>query len=227
MVAQTRALKPANSMSGLADWFASRGVRRRLSCETATTVHGARFLYLDEGLIQIDFTIEDGRLPRQSAALFFEHEVLDVAAMRFLPRSALRALGRDAHYIRIDDAQLADTHVPIELTDRIGAFTGRLARQMIASSTLDIDERLCTLLVKLGLRIGARQGGCIQFDLPMSRDAMAAVLGVRSESLSRAMTRIKTSGLIKLHGRSHVTVPDWDALCARSPIANLVIAANR
>jgi len=217
----------ATSTSGtIATWFESRGTYHRLERDAASSVRSGRLLYLARSILQFDFAITDNGTCRKSTALMFEGEVVDLEALRFVPRGTVRALGQDAEYWISEMRDTAETRLPPEVLDRLGRFTGRLARQTITNATLDIEERLCTLLVKFAVRLGVRANDCVHFDLPMSRDAMATVLGVRSESLSRAISQAKSSGLIGLDGRSHVTVRDWSALCAKSPISDLVIAAN-
>lgn len=212
--------------SALAAWFVRHGTRHHLKQDVAHSVRDGRLLYLAQGILQIDFAPCDGGSPQKSAALLFEREVLDLGAFKFVPRGSFRAIGPHAEFFIAGSRQVMENPPPLEVLEALGAFTGRLARQSIANTTLDIEERLCTLLVALGVRIGTRENDCVEFDFLMSRDAMAALLGVRSESLSRAISQARESGLIKLDGRSHVTVPDWMALCAKSRLSDFVIAAN-
>jgi len=209
------------------EWFERRGpafvVKQQGLAESLT----GRLLYLAHGTLQVDFTITEGGAAQRSTTLLFQDEILDLSLLRIMPRSTLRAIGADALYYLATEEHVAGVQNANDLLERAGAITGRLARQKTVSATCTIEGQLCTLLVELGARFGVRSGREVHFDLPLSRDVMAAVIGVRPESLSRAFSHAKASGLIQLTGRSHVAVPDWEALCAKSPIAELVIAANR
>jgi CRP/FNR family transcriptional regulator len=50
--------------------------------------------------------------------------------------------------------------------------------------------------------------GRVQFDLPLSREAMADYLGLTLETVSRQISALKRDGVISLEGKRHVTVPD-------------------
>jgi len=48
----------------------------------------------------------------------------------------------------------------------------------------------------------------VEFDLPLTREAMADYLGLTLETVSRQMSALKRDGVIRLAGKRHVTVPD-------------------
>jgi CRP/FNR family transcriptional regulator len=52
------------------------------------------------------------------------------------------------------------------------------------------------------------------FDLPLSRADIADYLGLTIETVSRQLTRLKTSGVIRLVNHRLIQVPDLDALSA-------------
>ncbi|WP_336314448.1 helix-turn-helix domain-containing protein [Sphingobium sp. AntQ-1] len=64
-------------------------------------------------------------------------------------------------------------------------------------------------------RIGgysASANGPVTFDLPLSRGAIADVLGLTIETVSRQMTKLKMAGVIALPGGRAVTILKRDAL---------------
>ncbi|MEI4473508.1 transcriptional regulator FnrL [Frigidibacter sp. MR17.24] len=83
------------------------------------------------------------------------------------------------------------------------------AREKIASLLAIIARRDATL------RLTSPQGR-INFDLPLTREAMADYLGLTLETVSRQISALKRDGVIELEGKRHVTVPDFDELLAEA-----------
>jgi CRP/FNR family transcriptional regulator len=54
--------------------------------------------------------------------------------------------------------------------------------------------------------------GQIEFDLPLTREAMADYLGLTLETVSRQISALRKIGVISLRGKRHVTIPDLDLL---------------
>nr|WP_244900039.1 Crp/Fnr family transcriptional regulator [Roseovarius aestuarii] len=57
----------------------------------------------------------------------------------------------------------------------------------------------------------AREGR-LEFDLPLTREAMANYLSLTLETVSRQISVLKRDGVIQLQGKRHVIVPDLDRL---------------
>jgi CRP/FNR family transcriptional regulator, anaerobic regulatory protein len=81
----------------------------------------------------------------------------------------------------------------------------KTAREKIASLLAIIARRDSSLRL-------AYVAGRVQFDLPLSREAMADYLGLTLETVSRQMSALKREGLIVLAGKRHVTIPDFARL---------------
>ena len=79
-------------------------------------------------------------------------------------------------------------------------------------------EKIATLLSIIVRRDasvshGGRRGqGPIEFDLPLTREAMADYLGLTLETVSRQISALRKAGVISLRGKRHVTVPDLERL---------------
>lgn len=52
----------------------------------------------------------------------------------------------------------------------------------------------------------------MQFELPLTREAMSEYLGLTLETVSRQMSGLKRDGVILLEGKRQIVVPDFDAL---------------
>ncbi|MFY9468330.1 MAG: Crp/Fnr family transcriptional regulator, partial [Lentibacter algarum] len=81
----------------------------------------------------------------------------------------------------------------------------KTAREKIASLLSIIARRDATLNL-------AGVEGPLEFDLPLTREAMADYLGLTLETVSRQVNALKRDGVIDLVGKRHVLVPDFDRL---------------
>lgn len=52
----------------------------------------------------------------------------------------------------------------------------------------------------------------VEFDLPLTREAMANYLGLTLETVSRQVSALKRDSVILLHGKRHISVPDMGRL---------------
>ena len=81
----------------------------------------------------------------------------------------------------------------------------KTAREKIASLLTIIARR------NASLNLGKAEGS-LEFDLPLTREAMADYLGLTLETVSRQVSALKKDGVIELKGKRHVIVPDFDRL---------------
>jgi CRP/FNR family transcriptional regulator len=81
----------------------------------------------------------------------------------------------------------------------------KTAREKIASLLAIIARRDASLKV-------APVGGTLEFDLPLTREAMADYLGLTLETVSRQVSALKREGVIALEGKRHICVPSFDRL---------------
>lgn len=73
-------------------------------------------------------------------------------------------------------------------------------------------EKVASFLNVLAQRVGAKEPGQICFDLPMSRMDIGDFLGLTVETVSRAFTRLRKSGVIELPNPHRVCVLQSEAL---------------
>ncbi|MBU2981556.1 Crp/Fnr family transcriptional regulator [Lentibacter algarum] len=85
----------------------------------------------------------------------------------------------------------------------------KTAREKIASLLSIIARRDATLHMKAG-------SDSFEFDLPLTREAMADYLGLTLETVSRQISALKRDGVIGLQGKRHVLVPDFERLLAEA-----------
>ncbi len=101
------------------------------------------------------------------------------------------------------------------------AFLNHAARDMqevgdfyLRIVTGSVRSRLSFFLLKLAESLGSMDGGSLLIDLPLSYKEVASMIGVRPESLSRAMGKIKAEGLAEF-GRGLVRVFEPDIFLAK------------
>lgn len=80
---------------------------------------------------------------------------------------------------------------------------------MVRAAALSNEDRLADLLRALAHRLGrVGQDGRLRAELPVSREQMAGMLGVRPETLSRLIKRLQTHSEIVITGREVTLWPD-------------------
>ena len=83
---------------------------------------------------------------------------------------------------------------------------------LLRASALPIRARLAHLLLTLKDRYGAvDDSGVLRLDLPLARQDMAALLGVRPETITRTMHALEEDGVVTFAGRA-AAIPDLDLL---------------
>jgi CRP-like cAMP-binding protein len=91
---------------------------------------------------------------------------------------------------------------------------GAMQEHLTTLGRTSARERVASFLVVLMRRVGCRDEGGLHVDLPMGRADIAGFLGLRTETVSRAFTDFRQSGLIALPSAQHVTILKPEALAA-------------
>jgi CRP/FNR family transcriptional regulator len=71
-------------------------------------------------------------------------------------------------------------------------------------------ERMASFLIMMAERY--RTDRAYEVELPMTRSDIADYLGLTVETVCRTLSRLKSDGLISLHGVGHITIRDRDAV---------------
>lgn len=85
----------------------------------------------------------------------------------------------------------------------------KTAREKIASLLMIIARRDAALPKRL-----PKDG--MEFDLPLTREAMADYLGLTLETVSRQISALKKAGVIQLQGKRQVHIPDLQRLVSET-----------
>ncbi|WSG98357.1 Crp/Fnr family transcriptional regulator (plasmid) [Rhizobium johnstonii] len=73
-------------------------------------------------------------------------------------------------------------------------------------------EKVASLLYLIATHAEPQTATSTDFDLPLSRTEIADFLGMTIETVSRQMTRLRKSGVIRIENFRHIIVPDMDEL---------------
>jgi CRP-like cAMP-binding protein len=101
----------------------------------------------------------------------------------------------------------------------------RRAIHIAAIGQFDCQQKVATFLLELALRTGTPSpgGSGVVFDMPLSRTEIADYLGLNADTLSRTMSRLRSSGVLNHTKRNRAVLRDFRALAALSPAARALI----
>lgn len=114
---------------------------------------------------------------------------------------------------RRDFDRFAREHPALEhkLLERTLSELDRTRKWMLLLGRMNAEQKLASFLLQSEERAGgADENG--SFDLQLSRQQIADILGLTIETVSRQLTRMKAEGLIDLPSRRTVTILDRQAL---------------
>ncbi|MDC7742014.1 MULTISPECIES: Crp/Fnr family transcriptional regulator [Rhizobium] len=116
---------------------------------------------------------------------------------------------------------------PRNLLDRMISETPELQRSLHDQALKELDaarewmltlgrrtaeEKVASLLHLIATHAEPQRATSAAFDLPLSRAEIADFLGLTIETVSRQMTRLRKSGVIRIENFRHIIVPDMDEL---------------
>lgn len=168
-----------------------------------------------EGAVKLYRLLPDGR--RQITGFLFQGDFLGLGgrttasftAEALTPLQACRF--RRADFDRLLNALPALEHRLVALA---GDELMAAQEQIVLLGRKTAKERLASFLVRLAERQLLLGGTVNQVHLPMTRLDIADYLGLTIETVSRVMTQLKTSGLIRLLPGNEIALSDIDALRA-------------
>lgn len=82
---------------------------------------------------------------------------------------------------------------------------------MLLLGSMKAEERLAAFLLNLSQRFAARGYSALEFNLRMTREEIGSYLGLKLETISRALSRFQQDGLIEVRHK-HVRINDPERL---------------
>jgi CRP/FNR family transcriptional regulator len=222
-VARPVAVAPASSFwresLSVMDQYITHG-RRMVRADEEIYQCGQNFdtLYLiNSGLFKIVNLTPDGR--EQPAGLYFKGDWLGFDG---IPngRHGCSAIALDIGEIwtiRYDTLLQASVKEPRLMRVVLAAMSAQLARNrdaMLSMGTLAADARVGDFLLQWANSLAERGLRTDQFNVHMTRAEMGNYLGMRLESVSRALSRLARCGVIEFNekGRRDISIPSLSAL---------------
>jgi CRP-like cAMP-binding protein len=198
--------------------------RQRLTFDGA---QGEVVYVLRNGLLAIE-AFPPGK-PRQILSLIYPGDIVRRSQLPDLPAATLTALSSSEIWrfpvATFDALVTANPPAIRHVMKKLATQQARSALHASIVGGLTGDERFASLLIELGLRLPSSGAAARIFDMPLSRADVADHLALNPDTLSRITSRFKARGLLSTTG-GHVSLPDWTALCAASPIASTLQALH-
>lgn len=101
----------------------------------------------------------------------------------------------------------------LELLKVVAADPGPMQAPLLRSPLIPAARRLAHLLLLLKDRHARTTGGGATLDLPVNKGSIAALIGIRPETVSRLFQQLDGAGICTLR-RSRITIPDVTRLAA-------------
>jgi len=168
-----------------------------------------------EGAVKLYRLLPDGR--RQITGFLFQGDFLGLGSrgLSTVTAEALTPL-QACRFKRGDFDQLLNAMPALEhrLVSLAGDELMAAQEQIVLLGRKTAKERLASFLIRLGERQQQLGGEQHHVVLPMTRLDIADYLGLTIETVSRVMTQLKTSGLIRLLPANDIEITDPDRLRA-------------
>lgn len=194
--------------------------RRKVRADERIYLNGDCFkkIYLiHAGLFKILNVTSDGR--EQPAGLFFKGDWLgfDGIPTGKYSCSAIALDAGELWTIEYERLLQLSAKEPIVLRLMIAAISAQLAQNrdvMLSMSKLPADSRVCDFLLQWAHCLEDRGLRTDQFNVYLTRADIGRYLGLRLESVSRALSKLAKQGLIEFNerGRREISIPNLDAM---------------
>lgn len=112
----------------------------------------------------------------------------------------------------VDGTSPEDTEFLKTMSDYDHTQLARLAVHSVGLGRLDGTERICQFLADMARRQGRGRETDVEVSLPMSRDDIADYLGLKAETVSRLLGRIRKANLAIFESPTRCLIPNVDAL---------------
>ena len=204
-------------------------MRARRRQQLATATGNAEAIYIvRSGLLMLQTTAPDRH--RQILELHYPGDIIRAALAPPLSALALSA-SAPSELWRLPASSFemlvgAESELGLHLNRQLADQHARTILHVASIGGLSGEERVASFLIEVGLRLGTRSANGVSFEMPLSRTDVADYLALNADTLSRIMSRLKARGLVTPMGRGCALLPDWDGLCASSPVADAVLALH-
>lgn len=185
---------------------------------TDRSTNGCRFWTVKRGTGAISRVLRDGR--RQLVSIETTGSVVSGTMATDDNESSLEALTDceicDIHFSPTARELHEDPQFVRLRGDLIEKRVQRSAVHLSVLGRLDSHERVIFFLASMAAKAG-RSGQLVS--LPMSREDIADYLGLNTDSVSRILTHLRKTGLVRFHSPTEYSLSDWSSIKRRLPIS--------
>jgi CRP/FNR family transcriptional regulator, anaerobic regulatory protein len=213
----TDALEHLPQPSGL-DW--SHAFSRRCHDRQILFYEGDQKVWVyrvESGAVCLYRVFADGR--RHIFEFRFPNDVIGLGQSDKCPLTA-QVLGttrlKCLDFKRLHDAAAQDANVAMQLYSAISSELEAMGDHLVAICRQDSVGRIASFLLTLSLRNGSRSPNIL--NLPMTRGEVADFLGMKTETVSRALTKLSQLEMIEVRGRSKINIKDIHRLDRLAPM---------
>ena len=181
--------------------------RRRIKCGEPLYHAGENFtsIYIIRtGFFRSTMTLEDGR--EQITGFSMAGDIIGLDGIHSGKHSCSTAALEDSEvcvisYSRLQQASLHAPALQQYFHRLLGREITRDYRLMLLLGSMCAEERLASFLLNLSARYEARGYSASAFNLRMTRDEIGSYLGLKVETVSRALSKLQKLGFISIKGR--------------------------
>lgn len=181
--------------------------RRRIKCGEPLYHAGENFtsIYIIRtGFFRSTMTLEDGR--EQITGFSMAGEIIGIDGIHGGAYSCSTAALEDSEvcvisYARLQQASMHTPAIQQYFHRLLGREITRDYRLMLLLGSMCAEERLASFLLNLSARYEARGYSASAFNLRMTRDEIGSYLGLKVETVSRALSKLQKLGFISIKGR--------------------------
>lgn len=194
--------------------------RRKIRVDESVYLCGESFenLYLiSSGLFKVVNLTNDGR--EQPVGVYFKGDWLgfDGIPTGQYGCSAIALDTGEVWTVRYESLLQSSAREPMLMRVVLAAMSAQLAHNrdsLLSMGTLPADARVCDFLLQWAHALAERGLRTDQFNVYLTRADIGHYLGLRLESVSRALSRLARCGIIQFNekGRREISIPDLDAL---------------
>ena len=159
-----------------------------------------------EGKEQILNIISDGNMFGEYY-LFSDYEPYNFSAIALGEVKICMLSKKDMDYLLAKHPEIS-RKVLAELSNKL-VKTEKLAQNLATTNT---DSKVAYILSELADQYGREIHGCIEMNIPITREEMASYAGVTRETMSRRLNAFEKSGWIETKGNKVLIIKDSHAI---------------
>lgn len=196
---------------------------KSLAKDEAISSH-KKIFYLRSGALRLEAARRYGR--RSILAFQFPGEVLKGDIVTDLSNIKLTAIEPSiVAYLEVDDLEFLTASNPLVSMRNNALFNESMEcmRLHVIELTLKSpEEKFVSMLLRMALRLGTSYSDGVIISLPLSRVDFADYLGIETETVSRVISKLRSTGYLKTNGRHEFVIRDLLKFSKLTPLGEML-----